>query len=49
MEYLRDRGPHQDVPVDAIIETFHRCYPALTAAGDPAPPGRFREEAEPLG
>src|SRR6266852_7381252 len=24
MEYLRDRGPHQDVPVDAIIETFHR-------------------------
>ena len=48
MEYLRDRGPHQDVPVDAIIETFHRCYPALTAAGDPAPPGRFREEAEPL-
>jgi len=48
MEYVRDRGPHQDVPVDAIIETFERCYPALTAAGDPVAPGRFREEAEPL-
>jgi transglutaminase-like putative cysteine protease len=48
MEYVRDRGPSADVPVEAIIETFERHYPALTARGTAAPAGRFRDEAAPM-
>ena len=46
LEYLRDHGPHQDVPAAAIIEMFERCYPGLMAVGAAAAPERFREEAE---
>jgi transglutaminase-like putative cysteine protease len=48
MEYVRDHGASADVPVAAIIETFERYYPNLTAAGAAAPPDRFRNEAEPM-
>ena len=48
MEYLRDHGPSDDVPVDRIIETFERHYPNLTAAGAAGPPDRFRNEAQPI-
>ena len=27
MEYLHDRGPHADVPYEAILRTFARVYP----------------------
>lgn len=46
MEYVRDRGPARDVPVDAIVATFDRVYPGLTGAPI-APPTEFREEAAP--
>ena len=48
MEYVRDRGPAVDVPVDDILETFNRCYPQLTE-GAPAPSAtQFRLEASPI-
>jgi transglutaminase-like putative cysteine protease len=48
MEYVRDRGPFADVPVDLILETFSRCYPQLLA-GAPAPSAtEFRREASPI-
>jgi transglutaminase-like putative cysteine protease len=48
MEYVRDRGPAVDIPVSAIIDTFERCYPNLTADGasPPASAVEFRREAE---
>jgi hypothetical protein len=46
MEYVRDRGASADVPVAAIIETFERYYPGLTAVGAAGPVDRFRNEAE---
>ncbi len=46
MEYVRDRGPAADVPVAAIIETFQRHYPSLTAGATPTPATQFRQEAE---
>jgi len=49
MEYVRDHGPSADVPVDAIMETFARCYPGLTAAGGAGPADRFRSEAAATG
>jgi transglutaminase-like putative cysteine protease len=39
MEYVRDRGPARDVPVDDIVATFVRAYPGLTGA----PAGRATE------
>lgn len=44
MEYVRDRGAARDVPVDDIVATFIRAYPALTGAPT-APDTEFREEA----
>lgn len=45
MEYLRDRGPALDVPVDEIIATFEREYPVLVTGSLDAPATRFRAEA----
>jgi transglutaminase-like putative cysteine protease len=48
MEYVRDRGSYNDLPFDAMLETFRRIYPSFaeqarqdvsrgaTAAGDEA-------------
>ncbi|MBI1736418.1 MAG: transglutaminase family protein [Candidatus Rokubacteria bacterium] len=44
MEYVRDRGPSRDVPVDDIVATFVRAYPGLTGTAT-APATDFREEA----
>jgi transglutaminase-like putative cysteine protease len=44
MEYLRDRGPHADVPADDIVATFVREYPSFADA-DAAPTTQFRKEA----
>ena len=46
MEYVLDRGPSADVPADAIMETFERCYPGLTERSLPPSATRFRQEAE---
>jgi hypothetical protein len=46
MEYLRDRGPATDVPVEEILEIFRRYYPNLTAEAGAAPVTQFRVEAE---
>ena len=46
MEYLRDRGPATDVPVEEILEIFRRCYPNLTAEAATVPTTQFRAEAE---
>ena len=46
MEYLHHHGASVDVPVTAIIETFERHYPNLTAAGATRP-DQFRNEARP--
>jgi transglutaminase-like putative cysteine protease len=48
MEYVRDRGPFSDVPVDEILETFNRCYPRLTAGASAPSPTAFRSEASPI-
>jgi transglutaminase-like putative cysteine protease len=48
LEYLHDRGPHADVPVAAIRDTFERHYPGLMTAVHGAAPERFRQEARPL-
>jgi transglutaminase-like putative cysteine protease len=45
MEYLRDRGPHADVPVRDIIETFAREYPRWTRENAVAAATQFRDEA----
>jgi transglutaminase-like putative cysteine protease len=45
MEYLRDRGPYADVPVDEIMRTFAEAYPRFAAEAD-APDTAFRAEAE---
>jgi transglutaminase-like putative cysteine protease len=45
MEYVRDRGPHADVPVADIIDAFERGYPNFMRA-DTAPATQFRNEAE---
>ena len=47
MEYVRQRGGHDDVPVADIIATFERSYPGLVSGGTAAPATQFREEAEP--
>jgi transglutaminase-like putative cysteine protease len=46
MEYIRDRGPATDVPVDEIQEVFTRSYPNLAAETAPAPATQFQTEAE---
>ena len=48
MEYVRDHGASADVPVAAIMETFERHYPALTARATAASAERFRDEAAPM-
>lgn len=48
MEYLRDRGPAPDVPVEEIQEVFRRSYPNLTVEMAAAPATQFRAEAEQL-
>lgn len=45
MEYLRDRGPQADVPVQDIIETFLREYPRWGREQAVAAATQFREEA----
>ena len=47
MEYVEERGVYADVPVDRIMATFEREYPALMDAGAAASTTRFREEARP--
>ena len=42
MEYLNDRGTFDDVPIDAIIETFQKYY----AAGDVPQEADFEKEVE---
>ena len=46
MECVLDRGPAADVPAAAIMETFERCYPALTANRVSPSATRFRREAK---
>jgi transglutaminase-like putative cysteine protease len=36
MEYLRDRGTHADVPVDAIQQAFREAYPRFYGLGKQA-------------
>lgn len=45
MEYLRDRGPRFDVPVQEIIDTFSREYPNFTSHAAEAAASQFRDEA----
>jgi transglutaminase-like putative cysteine protease len=45
MEYLRDRGPCADVPVQDIMETFAREYPGFGPEEATAAATRFHEEA----
>jgi len=42
MEYLQDRGPYADVPVDTIVADFKKFYPKLFAASPTA--AKFRDE-----
>lgn len=42
MEYLRDHGPRDDMPVDEIREAMRRHYPHLSAT---APGGDFHAES----
>ena len=44
MEYLRDRGPVADVPVQDIIDTFAREHPRWADQAEAAAT-QFREEA----
>jgi transglutaminase-like putative cysteine protease len=46
MEYVEDRGPAADVPAAVIMETFARCYPALSAHRPSPSATRFRQEAQ---
>jgi transglutaminase-like putative cysteine protease len=46
MEYVRDRGPDADVPVDRILEIFRLHYPNLAAQDGAAPATQFGTEAE---
>jgi transglutaminase-like putative cysteine protease len=46
MEYLRDRGPHADVPVQDIIETFDREYRDMATGAVASSDTQFRQEAE---
>jgi transglutaminase-like putative cysteine protease len=46
MEYLRDRGPHADVPVADIMRTFEQAYPHFVTGGVGEAATRFRKEAE---
>jgi transglutaminase-like putative cysteine protease len=46
MEYLRDRGPHADVPAEEIMATFERAYPGLASGAAEAPATQFRKEAD---
>ncbi len=48
MEYVEERGSYDDVPVDLIMATFEREYPALMTQGAVASATRFREEAKPM-
>jgi transglutaminase-like putative cysteine protease len=42
MEYLQDRGPYADVPMETIVADFKRFYPKLIAASESA--ASFRDE-----
>jgi transglutaminase-like putative cysteine protease len=42
MEYLKDRGSFEDVPVDTLLADFNRHYPKLVASGKIG--GNFRAE-----
>jgi hypothetical protein len=44
MEYVNDRGPRDDLPLEELREGMIRAYPAL--AGFYGPPGDFEAEAE---
>jgi transglutaminase-like putative cysteine protease len=47
MEYVRDRGSFDDVPIDEIRATFRALYPAMYPdAGDAVVPGDFAAEGE---
>ena len=50
MEYVRDRGPYDDVPVDEIIQASLDAYPTLfrnlKSLGGKESIGSFAEEAE---
>jgi transglutaminase-like putative cysteine protease len=46
MEYVRDRGPHVDVPVADIIDAFERGYPNFMREGTAGPAAQFGTEAE---
>ncbi len=46
MEYLRDRGTRDDVPVAEIMAAFAEHYPGLTARGAAAPVSQFRDERD---
>jgi len=50
MEYVLDRGPYDDIPVDEIINASLAAYPALfknmESLGDKKVPGDFSREAE---
>lgn len=41
MQYLRDRGSHADVPVEAIMREFRELYPALYGLGEACAKERF--------
>ena len=45
MEYVHDRGGHDDVPVAEIMAEFERSYPGLVNGDAAAPVTQFREEA----
>ena len=45
MEYIRDRGPRDDIPLDELREAMHRYYPAMSTE----PGGDFEAEAALVG
>ncbi len=47
MEYIRDRGQFDDVPLAEIVEAFRKHYPAMMAGAGYDVGGRFEDEAGP--
>jgi transglutaminase-like putative cysteine protease len=45
MEYVKDHGPHLDLPYDDMMAVYRRHYPAMFAENTPALAGNFEAEA----
>ena len=45
MEYIRDRGQFEDVPLGEIVDAFRKHYPAMMAGAGYDVAGHFEDEA----